>query len=29
LAEARRAIADDRLAAFLGERRRGWETTDE
>jgi queuine tRNA-ribosyltransferase len=29
LADARRAIADDRLAAFLGERRRGWETTDE
>jgi queuine tRNA-ribosyltransferase len=29
LAEARRAIADDRLAAFLGERRRGWETADE
>ena len=26
MAEARRAIAEDRFAAFVAERRRGWES---
>jgi queuine tRNA-ribosyltransferase len=29
MAEARQAIAEDRFAAFAGERRRGWEMAEE